>query len=184
MAHAAVAQHDRLDQRRPAKIVDMIERRAGVDQRSHDFDVAEVRRRNQGCALRRTAYVVGPASPVERDLEHRHVVGNRSNGDDVVLLGLECVGIGTEAQQGNSGVLLAHEDGDVKRRAGAAVARIDHPAGRHQAFDFAGIASGRRGVQAAIGRYFGRARRNLRRRWCHQSEKDNQTQRASVNIES
>jgi hypothetical protein len=52
----------------------------------------------------------------------------------------------------------------MKRRAAAAVARIDRRAGTHQAFDFAGIASGRRGVQAAIGRYFGRARRNLRRK--------------------
>src|SRR5262245_22330975 len=71
MTLAAVAQHDRLDQRGPSKIVDMIERRTSRDQRSHDFDVAEMRSRNQGGALIWTGYVVGAASSVKRDPEHR-----------------------------------------------------------------------------------------------------------------
>jgi hypothetical protein len=60
-------------------------------------------------------------------------------------------------------VRAAHESGDVNRGAAVTVAGIDRRAGTHQVFDFAGIASGRRGVQATIGRYFGCARRNLRR---------------------
>jgi hypothetical protein len=57
-----------------------------------------------------------------------------------------------------------------------AVARIDRRAGTCQAFDFARVASGRRGVQAAKGGYFSLARRNLRRSGSRQSEKYNQTQ--------
>src|SRR5262245_4240897 len=163
MTLAAVAQHDRLDQRGPPKIVDMIERRTGRDQHSHDFDVTEVRSRNQCGALIGAGNVVGLATTVKRDPEHLHVVGDGGNRDDVVLLRFKSIWIGAKAYQDACGILLAHENGDVKRRAAVAVARIDRRASTYQALDFAGIASGGRGVQAAIGRYFGRARWDLRR---------------------
>ena len=43
MVLAAIAEHDQLDQRGPAEIVDVIERRAGRDQHAHDLGVAEMR---------------------------------------------------------------------------------------------------------------------------------------------
>jgi len=46
------------------------------------------------------------------------------------FVALEYIWIGTEAQQRACGVLLAHEDGDVKRRAAVAVMRIDGRAAR------------------------------------------------------
>ena len=51
VARTAVAQHDRFDQRRPAQVVDVIERRAGADQLAHDFHVAEVRGGNERGAV-------------------------------------------------------------------------------------------------------------------------------------
>jgi hypothetical protein len=42
MAFAAFAEHNRLDQRGPAQIIDVIKRRFGGDQRSDDFVVAKV----------------------------------------------------------------------------------------------------------------------------------------------
>jgi hypothetical protein len=45
VARSAVAEHDGFDERRPAQVVDVIERRAGLDEDAHHFDVAEVRPR-------------------------------------------------------------------------------------------------------------------------------------------
>src|SRR6188768_2963660 len=43
MTFAAVTEHDRLDYRGPAEVVDVVERRLGGDQRAHDLVVTEVR---------------------------------------------------------------------------------------------------------------------------------------------
>ncbi len=42
MPRAAVTQHDRLDERRPAQVVDVIERRPPRDQSAHHLDVPEM----------------------------------------------------------------------------------------------------------------------------------------------
>ena len=57
---AAVAEHHRLDQRRPAEIVDMVERRLGLDQRAHDLDMAEMGGRDQRGAVVGAGDVLAP----------------------------------------------------------------------------------------------------------------------------
>ena len=48
---AAIAEHDRFDQRGPLQIVDVIERRVSGDQCPHDFGVTEMRGRDQRRAV-------------------------------------------------------------------------------------------------------------------------------------
>ncbi len=90
----AVAQHDRLDERRPAEIVDVVERRLGDDERAHHLVVAEVRRGDQRRAVVAAGDVGGLAADRERDLERLDVVGDGGDGDDVVAVVLERVRIG------------------------------------------------------------------------------------------
>lgn len=148
---AAVAEHDRLDHRGPAEIVDMIERRFRRDQRALDFIVTEMRGSDERGAVIGAGDVRRLAAACKRGLEHRYVIGDRGDGDDVVLLCLQRVRVGAETHQGARGIRLAHEGGDMQRRARVAVARIDRRARLHQLFDFSNVAFGGRRMQASIG---------------------------------
>jgi hypothetical protein len=80
---------------------------------------------NQRCAVIGAGDVACLAAAFERDLEHRYVVGDCSDGDDVVFLRLERIGVGAEPHQRARRLRLAHESGDMQWRPRAAVARID-----------------------------------------------------------
>ena len=86
---AAIAEHDQFDQRSPLQIVDVIERRPGGNQRSHDFGVAEMGRRDEGVrpgrcrrAVARRCYSLFPNQPIDSagaiggPNRHRAVTGN------------------------------------------------------------------------------------------------------------
>ena len=51
VAWPAVAKHHRFDQRGPAEIVDMVQRRAGFDENAHHFVMAQMRGGDQGAAV-------------------------------------------------------------------------------------------------------------------------------------
>ena len=89
---AAIAEHDRFDQRGPLQIVDVIERRVSGNQRPHDFGVTEMRGRNQRRAVINAGDRFRIAAAFKRDLKHRHVVGDRGDGDDVIAVDVELFG--------------------------------------------------------------------------------------------
>ena len=134
----------------------MIERRLRCDQCTYDLVVAEMRGGDQRRAVIGAGDVARLAAAVERGFQHRHVVGDRRDGDDVVFLRLERIGVGAEPHQRACGVRLAHEGGNMERRAGVAVARIDRRARLHELLNFGDVALCRRRVQAAIGLQLGR----------------------------
>ena len=162
MIAPAIAEHDRLDQCGPAEIVDVIERRARRDQHAHHLGVAEMRGGDQRRALIGAGDVLRIAAAGERELEHRHIVGHRHDGDDVVLLRVERVRVGAAADERLRGRLVAEVRRDMQRRAAMAVDCVDLLAGRDQPRDLGGIALGGSRVQAAIGGDLRRAGRDLR----------------------
>jgi hypothetical protein len=87
--------------------------------------MAEVGRGDQRRADIGAGDVLGRAAAFQRQFEHRHIVGDRGDGDDVVLLRLQRIGIRLVAQQRARGALLLHEGGDMQRRAALAVAGVD-----------------------------------------------------------
>jgi len=122
---AAVAEHDRLDQRRPSQIVDVIERRSCANQFADDFHVTEVRRGDERRAVVRARDVLRTPSQLQRDLQCGEIVRHRRNGDDVVAIVLERVRIGTCIDEGAHRAALRCVGGDVERRAAVAVPRLD-----------------------------------------------------------
>ena len=74
----------------------MVERRLGRDQHPHDLGVAEVRGGDQRGAVVAAGDVARAGAAVERELEHLDVVRDRGDGDDVVAVELQRVGIGAE----------------------------------------------------------------------------------------
>jgi hypothetical protein len=159
---AAVAEYDRFDQRRPAKLVDVVERCLGGDQRAHNLVVAEMGGGNQRRAVIGAGDVRCLAAKLQCELEHRHVIGDGGNGDDVVALRLERVGVGAATCQSLGGAGLFEESRDMQRCAAVTIAGIDQCAGGAEALDRGDVACGAGRVQALIGGNFGRAGRNLR----------------------
>jgi hypothetical protein len=115
VARAAVAQHDRLDERGPAQVVDVVERRAGADQLAHDRVVAEVRRGDQRRAVVAARHVGRAIAERERHLHRLDVVGDRRDRDRVVAVRVERVGVGARGDQRAHRVVPLRERGDVER---------------------------------------------------------------------
>ncbi len=99
----------------------MIERRARSDQHAHDLGVAKVCGGNQRGAVVAAGNGARVTTAVERDAEHRHVVGNGSDRHDVVAVDLLPVRRRAQPQQGAGGLVLSLKDGDMQRRAAAGV---------------------------------------------------------------
>ena len=150
VALAAVAEHDRLDHRRPAQVVHVVERRAGGDQHPDDLVVTEVRGGDQRGAVVGAGHVLRAGAAFERDLEHRHVVGDGGDGHDVVALRVERVRVCAALHEHPGGVVLPAVRGDVQRRAPVAVAQLAVRAGGDEALDLGDVAGGGRGVQAGV----------------------------------
>ena len=66
---AAIAEHDRFDQRGPFQIVDVIERRVSGNQCPHDFGVTEMRGRDQCRAVITAGDSLRVAAAFERELD-------------------------------------------------------------------------------------------------------------------
>ena len=140
----------------------MVERRAGRDQRAHHLVMAEMGGGDQRRAVIGAGDVGRLAAAFQRRLEHRHVVGNRRNGDDVVALAVERVRIGAERHEFHGRGILLGEGGDVEGRAAVRVAHVHIGAVLDEPLDRRRIAARRRRVKAVIGGEFGRVRRRLR----------------------
>src|SRR5262245_41633907 len=125
MTLAAVSEHDRLDQRGPAKVIDVVERSLGCDQRSDHLDMAKMGCRNQRSALVGACNVSWAATAFECEPEHRDIVGHGRNGDDVVLLRFKCICISAKTYQCARGFVFGHKGRDMERRAAARIARIN-----------------------------------------------------------
>ena len=119
--------------------------------------MAEMRGGARARCRHRGGDVAGAGAALERDVEHVEVVLRRRDGQDVVALGVERVGIGAEAdERARRGMVLA-EYGDVQRRAAVGILDVRPLAGGDQPLDLGDVASGGGGVQAGIDRA-GRAR--------------------------
>ena len=97
----------------------MVERRAGADQLAHDLDVAEMRRGDQRGAVVAAGDVLRAAAQLERDLQRRQIVRHRGDGDDVVAVVLQRVGIGARRDERAHRVPLRRR----RRRRGTACVR-------------------------------------------------------------
>src|SRR5262249_6426172 len=86
VALATVSEHNRFDQRGPSEIVDMIKGSVGGNERPHDLIVTEMGRGDQRGPLIGAGYVGGFTSAFKPELEHWHIVSDRSDRDDIVLL--------------------------------------------------------------------------------------------------
>ena len=157
----AIAQHDRFDQRRPAEVVDVIERRAATDQNAHDLDMAQMRRGDQRGSVVTAGDVRGTAAQREGDVERRQVVRDRRDGDDVVAVTLQRVRIGACLHQRPHCVVLAGEGGNVQRGAAVPVTCVDTGAGSDEPGDLARVAAGCGGKKSRIPRALVRGGRQL-----------------------
>ena len=131
-----------------------------------------MRGRNQRRAVITAGDSLRVAAAFKRDLKHRHVVGDRCNGDDVIAVDVQLVRIGAEPDQGARGIVLLLIDRDMQRRAMTRVERFLVFGSRDARFDIGDVATGGGGMQAAIGAQFGLGRRDLRRRRQHGQERD------------
>jgi len=164
MAAPALPENHRLEERRPAEIVDMVERRAGADQLPDDAVMPEMRRSDQRGAVidagdERSARAAG-----DQRLDHRGVVAHRRDRHGVVALAVEEGGIGARGEERSGGGAMPLEDGDVERRPPVAVAGVEVGAGGREAPDGVGVVPGRCRVEVPIGGDLSRRRRHLGRR--------------------
>ena len=161
----AIAEHDRLVQRGPAAPVDVIERRVVGDQDAHDLDVAEMGGGAQGRAVIRSVVTLRAlAPPSSAMLEHLDVVVDGRDGQDVVALGVERIGIGAEPEERARRRVMLAVDRDVQRRAAVRILDVHPLAGGDQALDLGDVAAGGGGMQAGIDLEVALARRRLGRR--------------------
>ena len=74
MTRTAVAQDDRLDERGPTQVVDVIERSLAVDERTHHFNVPEMGRGDQGRSLIGTGNQVSIGARRDRQIHHFEII--------------------------------------------------------------------------------------------------------------
>src|SRR5262245_16444276 len=162
VAAAAIAQHDRFDHRRPAEIVDAVERCAGRDQHAHHLVMAEVRGGDQRRSVVGTGDRLGVAAERERELEHRHVVLHGRDGHDVVALAVERARIGPAGDQRAGRLALREVRRHMQRRAPVRIPGIGIRPARQKGGDGRHVALRGRGMQPGVARQLGRRRRRLR----------------------
>jgi hypothetical protein len=150
VSRAAVAEHDGFHQRRPAQIVDMVERRAGGDQHAHDLRMTEMGGGDKRGAVIDRGDGARVAAAVERDLEAGQIVCDRRDGDDVVAPEFKPVRIRAETEQGTRGLVLLHEDGHMQRRSLLRIGGVERGTVADGALDRGNVALGCSGVKAAI----------------------------------
>ena len=95
MACPSVTENHGLDQGGPTEIVDVIERRAGRDQRAHDGVVSKVGSRDESGPVVSTGNGPRIAAQIDRQLYHARIVLDSSNGDHVVVITLQRIGVAT-----------------------------------------------------------------------------------------
>ena len=127
----------------------------------HDFVVTEVRRGDERGAVVRAGHVLRARAAVERDLQHRHVVGDGGDRHDVVALRVERVRVGPAPHQHTPRLVLLAVGGHVERRAAVAVAKLAVGAGARAARSQRRSRHGR-GVQAGTRADLGLGGRDLR----------------------
>ena len=102
------------------------------------------------------------AATGERDLEHFEVVVDCGDGDDVVALGVERVGIGAKPDERARRPVLPAESCDVQRRAAVGVLDIRLLAFGDELFDLGDIAARGGVMQTGIDAQFPLGRWRLR----------------------
>ena len=164
MRRSAVAEHDGFDQRRPSKVVDVIERRSRFNQDLHHLGVAQVRGGDQRRALVGAGDVPRVRAQRQRQPERRRIVGHGGNGDDIVVVVFEGVGIGARVDQDPHHLVPAEICGYVQRRAAVAIANVDRRAARDRLFHPGHVPHDRSLVKSTVSAALGSARRCLRHR--------------------
>ena len=159
---AAISEHDGLEQGGAAEIVDVVERRLCRDQSAHDLHVPAVRGGDQCRVVMGTGNGARVAAALERDPEHFKVVVHGRDGDDVVALGIERVGIGAEPDEGARRLVLAQKRGNVQRRAAVGVLDGGLFALADQLLDLGGVAARGGVVKPGIDAQLPLRRRGLR----------------------
>jgi hypothetical protein len=151
MAAPALPEDHGLEQRRPAEIVDMVERRAAADQLPDDVVMPEMRGRDERGAVIDAGDELGARAAGDQCLDHRGVVAHRRDRHGVVALVVEDGGIGARGEERPGCAAVTLEGGDVERRPPVAVAGVDVGAGGREAPDGVGVVPRRRRVEVAIG---------------------------------
>jgi hypothetical protein len=131
----------------------MIQRRARRDQLAHDAGVAQVRRRDQGCAVVSAGGEPGARAFGQKGPQRLAVVGDGGDGHRVVTVVLERAQVGTGAGQRPDRGGVAGESRHVQGRAAVAVATIQLDPGGDQFRKGRQVAAMRGGVQSGIARH-------------------------------
>ena len=161
VARAAVAENDGLDQRGPAEVVDVVERRAGRDQLAHDAVVAEMRGRDQRGAVVAAGDELGARAARERGFSARRRRPRRSSPRRSGRARARRIGAGR--QQRADRVALAEERRDMQRRASIGIARVDRMAAGRETRNRGDVATHHRRKQAGIACALDGRRRDLRK---------------------
>ncbi len=139
----------------------MVERYAGADQFAHHIDMTQVRCRDQRGALPATRDVARSTANRQRNSQCRDIVGDRGNGDDVVLVRFQRVGVRSGQDERTHDVMLAGEGGDVQWRATVGVSGAEIFAAGGQSLDRARVPRRCSGERSRIGAQFRTTWRNL-----------------------
>ena len=128
VVRAAIAQDDRFHERGPAKVVDVIERRARSDQAAHNLDMAEMRggdQRRSAIGARRQPRIV---AELDGERHEFGIVSDGGDGNDIVGLGVQRVHIGAGPGQSAQRPGLGGESRDMGRGAAIPVAPVKRSA--------------------------------------------------------
>ena len=162
VARTAIAKHDRFNQRGPTEIVNVVKRRAGIDQHFDDEIVAEMGGGDQRRAVVTTGDLFRTGAQLQQHAQRADVVGHCRDGHRVIAIAFFRIDIGAGLDQRGDGIAVLLEGRHMQRRAAVAVTHVEVGAARGELFDFRRIAARRCREHAGILRDLAGGRRNLR----------------------
>jgi aromatic ring-cleaving dioxygenase len=162
MPYPAIAENDGFDQRGPTEVVDVVERRAVLDQDPDDLVMAEMGRRNQGGAVIWAGRRLRVSAERQRHPHRFEIIGHSRDRHGVVALVVERSWIGPQPDQRAHRTALMGMSRDMQRGPALAIAPVDLRAGARKLFDHGDIAAPGRSLKAPISGDIGRRRRRLR----------------------
>lgn len=163
MAHHAIAENDGFHEGCPAEVVDVIQRRAALDQRLNDLMVAQVRCRDQRRAVVDRGDRLGIRAQHDREADERRIVADSGDCDDIVTSLIKQSQIRASRCECAQRRLITTMGGNMGRRPPMFVAHIDIGRRRrpHQGLDGRHVTCGGGRVKSGIRRYLSSARRCL-----------------------
>ena len=161
LARAAVAQHDGLDERRPVQVVHMVQRRASGDQLPHHAVVTQVGSGDERRAVVAAGHLFGAGAQLQQHAQRGLVVGHGGNGHGVVTVVFQQIQASARFGKGADRFGLPRVGGHMQRCAAVSVAGVQIGPCRDQLGERMHVTPRRSGMQALVGRCFGRRGRHL-----------------------